>query len=376
MNYRLGALGWLGGPTVQAAGAVPNAGLHDQRLAIEWVAKNIHLFGGDSQQITVMGESAGGESPLLFSSPLHSLVLIPIGGSIQHQITAYGGQRPVSFQRAIPQSPGFLPVASQEIQENATQSFLAYLNVSSIEEARQMDSEAVITANIQQVGAAKYGSFIYGPTVDGTFVPALPGLLLNAGAFAKDVEILVGHNANEAPGFTPPNVQTTETLEAFLQSSFPGITPTILNTITSDLYPEDYNGSMPYTNGLERTFLLIADSIFTCNTHYINKAFKNQTYAYEFQIPPALHGQDVAYTFYDGQGDDLSIGLVSAIAQVQQAYITNFVMTGDPNGPGVPSFPMQGMNSSLNAWNVTGVMTITDPTANERCEFWQKALYY
>lgn len=60
INYRLGALGWLSGPTLQAAGGVSNAGLYDQRLATEWVAQYIHLFGGDAGQITIMGESAGG----------------------------------------------------------------------------------------------------------------------------------------------------------------------------------------------------------------------------------------------------------------------------------------------------------------------------
>lgn len=73
MNYRLGAMGWLSGPSLQAAGGVANAGLYDQRLAIEWVSKNIHLFGGDPNQITVIGESAGGkltthDSYTIFSS--------------------------------------------------------------------------------------------------------------------------------------------------------------------------------------------------------------------------------------------------------------------------------------------------------------------
>jgi carboxylesterase type B len=63
MNYRLGALGWLSGPTLQASGGVSNAGLYDQRLALEWVQQNIHLFGGDPNKVTVMGESAGGRSP-------------------------------------------------------------------------------------------------------------------------------------------------------------------------------------------------------------------------------------------------------------------------------------------------------------------------
>lgn len=88
INYRLGALGWSSGPSFQSSGGTANAGLHDQRFALEWVQKYIHLFGGDKDRVTVFGESAG-------------------GGSVMHQITAYGGEKgPVPFQAAIPQSPG------------------------------------------------------------------------------------------------------------------------------------------------------------------------------------------------------------------------------------------------------------------------------
>jgi carboxylesterase type B len=85
MNYRLGAMGWLSGPTFQE-NATANAGLYDQRFALDWVQQNIHLFGGklmrpcfieiplsdletgDPTNVTVLGESAG-------------------AGSIMHQIT-------------------------------------------------------------------------------------------------------------------------------------------------------------------------------------------------------------------------------------------------------------------------------------------------
>lgn len=59
--------GFLAGPTLQQDG-IANAGLYDQRFALSWVQKNIHLFGGDPTRVTVMGNSAG-------------------GGSIVHQIT-------------------------------------------------------------------------------------------------------------------------------------------------------------------------------------------------------------------------------------------------------------------------------------------------
>ena len=141
------------------------------------------------------------------------------------------------------------------------------------------------------------------------------------------------------------------------------------------LYPAVFDGTYPWTNGFERTFTLIKESIFSCNTHYLNLAYDNQTYAYQFEVPPAFHGEDVAYTYYNNDGVSASV-IAPAVAQVLQGYLTNFAMTGNPNGAGLPVFPMQGTNSSMNGLNVTGVTQQMDDSANQRCNWWQKALYY
>lgn len=126
LNYRLGALGFLAGPSFNAEGGVSNVGLYDQRFALEWIQKYIHLFGGDKNRVTVFGESAG-------------------GGSIMHQITAYGGAKgKVPFQQAIPQSPGFFPVQSNVQTENAYQKLLSLTNTSSLADLRALPSEAII----------------------------------------------------------------------------------------------------------------------------------------------------------------------------------------------------------------------------------------
>jgi carboxylesterase type B len=183
LNYRLGAFGWLSGPTFQENGTA-NAGLHDQRFALEWIQKHISKFGGDPDRVTVFGESAG-------------------GGSIMAQITAYGGNKGrVPFAQAIPQSPGFVPVASSHQQEKTFQDYLTLLNVSSIEEARNLSTAKLQLANAITVGLASYGGFTYGPVVDGDFTPALPGQLLARGQFDKNVKVMVGHNANEVIGNT------------------------------------------------------------------------------------------------------------------------------------------------------------------------------
>lgn len=115
-----------------------------------------------------------------------------------HQITAYGGQNgPVPFAQALPQSPGFIPIVSNQQQEQTFRDFLAIANVSNLAEARELSSEQVILANAQQIGASTYGQFVYGPTIDGDFVTTLPGVALLHGQYPKDLKIMVGHNAQE-----------------------------------------------------------------------------------------------------------------------------------------------------------------------------------
>ncbi|KZN84710.1 Secreted lipase [Penicillium chrysogenum] len=360
MNYRLGAFGWLAGPTLQGMGGVSNAGLYDQRLALEWVQKYIHLFGGDPNQVTVMGESAG-------------------GGSIMHQITAYGGNKPSPFQRAIIQSPGLTPTVSQFKQENKTQTFLSLLNVSTIEEARQLSSDDLINANSWQVGNASYSDYVWGPVVDGLFVPALPGILLLNGGFSHNVSVMVGHNKNESPSFTPPWANNTAAIRAL----FPGTDLSVIDYIVNELYPANFSDpaiSARYNSGINRTIAMVNEEIFTCNTNYLARAFENETYNYEFQVAPALHGQDVSYTYWNGEATDHSTGvshMVAPIAKLMQAYITNFIATGNPNGPGLPIFPKQGHNATMLgiSGNSANVKVQPDDTANMRCVWWQKALW-
>ncbi|KAK5076791.1 hypothetical protein LTR64_005729 [Lithohypha guttulata] len=373
LNYRLGALGWLSGPSFQGQGGISNAALYDQRLGIEWVKQNIHLFGGDPNQITLIGESAG-------------------GGSIMHQITAYGGLRPVSFQRAIPQSPGWLPVSDQYTQENHTNIFFRNLNVSSLAEARAASSAAVVRANLLTVYNANYGSYIFGPTVDGVFVPAQPGLsLLTNISYAKNISVMPGHNTNESPLFAPPYVQTDDQLTAYITSTYHTATPQIVNYIVNTLYPAVYNGTYPWRSPIDRTLKLVTESVFSCNTNYLARAYNNQTHNYQFAVPPALHGQDIYSTFYQGQGTNLSQGIYAPVANALQTYITNFAMTADPNRPSlnsaggsVPYFPVQGNNATLMMLNYTvtsptsvvpAIGLARDETVNERCTFWQKSLY-
>jgi len=82
IQYRLGAYGFLAGPEISKDGGTQNAGLLDQRSALEWVQRNVAKFGGDPKKVTIWGGSAG-------------------GGSVFAQMSLYGGQKTVPFRAGI-----------------------------------------------------------------------------------------------------------------------------------------------------------------------------------------------------------------------------------------------------------------------------------
>ncbi|KAI9682337.1 MAG: hypothetical protein M1817_000391 [Caeruleum heppii] len=353
INYRLGAFGWLSGPTLQSNGSA-NAGLLDQRLALEWIQNNIHAFGGDKSRVTVLGESAG-------------------GGSIMHQITAYGGLKgPVPFQQAVLQSPGWAPTPSSFEQEKVFVNFLRLARQSSIQEVRSLPSWMLRLVNYMLVAASPYGSFTFNPVVDGSFVPALPGKLLLQGSYDKSLKLMLGTNANEGLVFTPPTIINDLAYRGFVRSNFPTADESVVDFISATLYPPTFDNTpaLPYKNQIERTSLTIAEVIFTCNTYYLSRAFGNDTYNYVFSVPPALHGQDVPYTFAPAPQV-----INQTVAAALQDYITQFAESGQPNEPGVPRFDLYEDDAQILNLGLQGFSEMADRAANDRCLYWQKGLF-
>ncbi|KAF4637403.1 hypothetical protein G7Y89_g693 [Cudoniella acicularis] len=368
LNYRNGLFGWLSGSKFNEAGGVSNAGLYDQRLALEWVRTNIHLFGGDPSRVTVMGESAG-------------------AGSIMHQITAFGGARgPAPFSQAILQSPGFSPV-SGNAQEDATlealltsaQSLISS-NITSVAALRDLSFDELRGLNAITVARSYYSQFTYGPSVDGIFVPKLPGVLMLEGKFDKNVRAMVAHNSDEGIIFTSPFLQTEAELVANVKTIFPAASNATIDYWAQVAYPPIYDGSYGYTTITERAALFISEVSFTCNARYTDLAYGNETYSYYFTVPPGFHGEDVAYTFFNGDTTTSDDGLPvnATVAETMQRYITNFAMskTGNPNGKGLPFFPKYQSNATVLVLGDTDFGSLTtDPVANSRCTWLQTAPY-
>ncbi|KAH8895477.1 alpha/beta-hydrolase [Thozetella sp. PMI_491] len=352
INYRLGMFGWLGG----AADTTPNLGLYDQALALSWVQKYIGLFGGDASRVTVMGESAG-------------------ASSILHQITAYGGATKANFTRAILQSPAFqfslnMTTSYQAVMTQAAQEMNR--TISTVADLSKLDSSALKAINAAVVYNAPTAEFMFGPSPDGIYVPAIPQALLAEGKFDPDVIVMAGHNSYEAL-YSIANINSASDTERLSDTLVPDASDETKSYILDTLYP-----SSSYPSELLRAGQIATDSTFACSTRYLGTAFGNATYNYLFAIPPGHHAGDIPYTFYNGPTAQLDDGFPvnETMAHALQDYLVGFVLEGDPNqspAKEVSDFPLYGGGAQVRALTADGLVTQTDDMANDRCAWWQQA---
>lgn len=187
IQYRLGLFDFLGGSEIAKDGAL-NAGLLDQRLALDWIQRNIQAFGGDPSQVSIWGGSAG-------------------GGSVTFHLTAGGAYDSPPFSAAIAEYPWWQPLLNASIQERQSFTTLRLSNCSDLNCLRSLPSATLQTLNqaVQNVSypgpGDGYGVLWYGPIVDGKFIRRLPDLEFKSGNFYK-VPLTVDHDAYEGAIFS------------------------------------------------------------------------------------------------------------------------------------------------------------------------------
>ena len=187
-NYRLGAFGFthLAGLTAATHGdrfaASGNLGLLDQVAALDWVRDNIAGFGGNPDDVTIFGESAGGASVL-------ALMAMPGAAG--------------RFQRAIAQSASFTQLRSRRRAEEAASELLAALDLSPADAHRLLDVplDRVLDAQerVARPGPAAFTA--YAPTPDGVILPQPVVDALDTGASAG-VPLVIGTTRDEMNLFT------------------------------------------------------------------------------------------------------------------------------------------------------------------------------
>ena len=158
-NYRLGAFGWLAGTTMEADG-LPNAGLHDQKAVFEWVQSYISLLGGNPEEVTAWGLSAG-------------------AGSLFHHLVVRGGTENPLFKRAILQSPAFATRWDRKGSlEEVFNRFAAFANCAGggLACLKAASPQALDRANQLLQLSAPRGGYVVGPAADGKYIRQLAAL--------------------------------------------------------------------------------------------------------------------------------------------------------------------------------------------------------
>lgn len=137
------------------------------------------------------------------------------------------------------------------------------------------------------------------------------------------------------------------------------------------LYPADYDGSQPYKSVQERLALFTGEAFISCNAHVLVEHSRASSYGYIFNIPPGLHGQDIAYSFYT-PGLPAPFVETDSIATKMQGYLTRFAKTGSPNGDAEISLPEYREDSKVLDIKANSFEIARDDAANLRCQWWSK----
>ncbi|KAM4695906.1 general transcription factor 3C polypeptide 5 isoform 1-T1 [Rhinophrynus dorsalis] len=351
-NYRVGPLGFLSTGDANIPG---NYGLWDQHMAIAWVKRNIVAFGGDPNNITLFGESAGSASVSLQTLTPYNV------GLIKRAISQSGvGLCPWAIQR----DPLFW---SKKLAENVGCPVNDTAALASC--LRKTDPAALTLAYKLVLTNLQYPLvhyLAYAPVIDGDFIPDEPRNLFGN---AADVDYIAGVNNMDGhlfAGIDMPEINqplkkiTAEDVRRVVQ----GLTITKGSgglDIAYDLYTKSW-GTDPSQETMKKTVVeLETDYIFLVPTQealalHFQNARSGRTYSYLFSHATRMpvypswmgadHAEDLQYMFgkpfrnplvYRPKDRDVSTYMI--------AYWTNFAATGDPN-KGESSVPAPWLNYS------------------------------
>jgi para-nitrobenzyl esterase len=272
INYRLGIEGFLALP-----GAPINLGLRDQIAALEWVRRNAHSFGGDPDNVTVFGESAG-------AMCIANLIASPLAVGL--------------FRRAIVQSGHGSMVRSAESATRLVEALAAKLGIlSTVEGFRGRSIEHCLTAleEVSQPGALDlrdaqgrdptYGLTRFLPVYGDDVLPEHPLTSLARGAGAN-VDLLIGTNREEMNIYlVPTGVVQSLTRESALAA---------LRTVDpyAEAVFEEYRAQQPDASPGKIYARVLTDLVFRLPARQFAAAHQGPTYCYEFAWrSPALNGE-------------------------------------------------------------------------------------
>lgn len=343
-NYRVGVFGFLYFGIDEAPG---NMGLYDQKTAFEWLRTNVGQFGGDPDQLTLFGESAGAGSIAVH-------LLSPVTNHL--------------FSRAIMQSGSVNAPWSHTTAEaaRATSASLANLlgcNTSSPHDVHEaewavncmLDLPASTLSDGQWSIYTGFLSFPFCPTVDGYFLPKSPHQLLKEGKFRQETSVLLGSNLNEGTYFIlydfmsyfhrdKPSELTRPEVMDIISAVFKNFTRVEREAVSFQYTDWESPGDDGGVNG-DLVGDMVGDYFFVCPINHFAQAFAAKgvpVYYYYFtqrtSVSPwgawmgVLHGDEIEYVF--GTPLNHSHNFTQPERELSRRimhHFSNFAKNGDPS---------------------------------------------
>lgn len=376
LNYRVGLFGFMElgklDPSYMGSG---NNGLRDQIAALEWVKRNAQAFGGDPDNITVFGESAGSISitALLATANPESL-----------------------FHRAIAQSGGVNLIHTRDFAFSAA---ALIGNSGKLKTLAQLLKASALELLNQQTAAtlnAEHGDSLFAPYRDGQLVVGNPNQLIPAG-HAKGIDLMVGANQNEMNYWS---LYDSKQRNPFTEQTDLGPAAPII--------PDELRSHLDQALAPASLDALYAESLKTRDQSLIRQAQNDDfvmiqpmtrlaemqaahnpnTYLYRFQwkVPlgflesgqpdlGATHALELPFVFGTLDLDWVPGGGKLGHARRQEEQLlasqmmdawTNFARTGNPNGKAVPHWPRYDSSSRQTMLWSTTPGTKVDPDASRR----------
>ena len=369
LNYRLGALGFLAG----IHGLEGNYGLKDQQLAFQWVRDNITEFGGDPDQVTIFGESAGA-----MSVGLHLLSIPSSSGLFQGDIMQ-------SNPFGIPYKTLSEATTGAELLEELLgcqgKDIDCLRSADADDIVREQSNVAIQMASL--LGLHLAGFLVWSPVIDGTFLVEDPTVSAESGG--ANLPTILGTTHDEGVLFVH---EITKALGGSLSASS-------YVSLLVFVFGEDNAADIVALYGINLTgdnseilSRILTDYLFGCANRFVADRAVSDLYAYEFKensiniwpdVPAcegkACHGDDLPFTFHT----DTQLGFQfteeqNRLSNEMMGYWGAFAARMNPNAAGLLAWP--GFSSADRVYMIFDtpeLSTAVNPVPN--CEFWDRIGY-
>ena len=369
-NYRLGMLGYLGLPGLDGSG---DFGFADQIQSLKWVNENAEAFGGDPNNVTVFGQSAGGLSTCaLLTSPaalgLVDKAAIMSGSCAEHWPN--GGLYP-----GVPEQSGYASLADNEALGTDVTGQLGCAGPDAIDCLRRLPVESLVANGDSFSNELAYGTEL---------LPTDPAQAVRDGS-ALQIPVIAGGTRNEHRSFVAgalladPASITEQTYPALLAGAFGPDAQRVAEVYPLQSFP---SAALAWS-------AVITDSAWSCTTtrNARTLAAGAPVYTYEFAdtgtpdvngvassgVPQdAAHATDMPYLFDLGGQDLLKSPEQHELAHTMIGYLTSFAHNGTPTADGGPDWPRTTESDSPVLRFQSAGSEVVDADADHHCDFWNQ----